>query len=834
MARWSRSRLRAFGVGAVACLGGSLLIIPAVSHASDVPLSLKPVSAPVPDKIATVMGKAGHSAFQFKAGSGDHDAPFGFVSAGGTVSARRLGSASSPMVQTKVPAPKSTAKVPAAKAAAATYATTLTIDSANWSAQNKLINVWNTDTWSYVSFTNPPNSLSATAKLAPGHYYATAMYGVYQYADYLLAKSFTVTAAAQTVHLTESAAKQVALTVDDTTAHEDMSSIWISLPNSDLVGFAGGPQTKTYVSTASVAGTTLRAHNILTRTGSTALSPSPYRYDLVKSWAHPFPAAPTLAIKTASLAKTTTTIRAQGVTVDGDYQTVPVLGEWTGVFLPTTMRLPASFTEYVTPGVTFSRNADYGDQMNEDLILADRTLPVGVSTGETVGAGPLAPGRQGNSPVSNRSGDKLLIYPGSTLGDTAGHAGFDSSGTTQSLLSTGGDQLRPTTPDGSTWAVSPDEQTYQLDQTYQRKVAWSQLSTKISSEWTFASSGSDPGTLPLMDVGFTSAGLDNRNRAGSAPVVLTLKPSTRFSGAASTVDKVEVSYDDGVTWDEVPLTAVDGGGQVSLTVPATAAFVSLRISAGNADGGTLRRTITRALAGPATAGDETIGSTTISNVKVNNGVALVPTAVGTLSFPVTFTASDPSGVARAGLYLWHGSYNTPDGMATTAPTTCTPVNATTSTCAADVYIWDLHYTLATNALAGAWKLEAWASAKDAGTGFVDRHSAGSVAIKQATRLTGNATPEPVKKGKTITVTGAQSKLDWPSWTYKAYASQTMALQWAKAKTSTWTTVKSVKAGTTGALKTTVVAGSDGSYRYSFAGNATANKLTSVADYVDVQ
>ena len=60
------------------------------------------------------------------------------------------------------------------------------------------------------------------------------------------------------------------------------------------------------------------------------------------------------------------------------------------------------------------------------------------------------------------------------------------------------------------------------------------------------------------------------------------------------------------------------------------------------------------------------------------------------------------------------------------------------------------------------------------------------------------------------------------------------LQWAKVNTSTWTTVKTVKTDANGKLKTTVTAGSDGSYRFSFAGDAASAPSTSTPDYIDVQ
>ena len=45
MARWSRSRLRTFGIGAVVVLGGALFAIPAVSQAGEEPEADRPAAA---------------------------------------------------------------------------------------------------------------------------------------------------------------------------------------------------------------------------------------------------------------------------------------------------------------------------------------------------------------------------------------------------------------------------------------------------------------------------------------------------------------------------------------------------------------------------------------------------------------------------------------------------------------------------------------------------------------------------------------------------------------------------------------------------------------------
>jgi len=827
MARWSRSRLSMTGIGALAVLVGTLVV---PSGSSSAVGSASVVTAA--DRIVTVAGAGGRSAFEFRPVTGDRQAPFGFISTGGTVQARQLDGADRTTARAATGAPVQAVR---AASAATTYKTTLTIDSESGGAWNALINLWNRDTWSYVPVTQPRQSRSTSVKLPPGNYYVAAIYGLED--SYLLTKSFAVSNKTQTVRLAEKSAKEVAIKVDDTTARQEGSAVWLSLPNADLVGFAGGNQNRAHVTTDSLAGTTLRVHEVLTQAGSTTFKPSPYRYDLWKSWPHPLPASPITTVKTASLARTTLTVRAQGITGDGSYLTVPMIGEWTGAFVPTRMRAPATITEYVTPGVTMSRLFDY--DAGQRFTLPDRSLPAGVSAGETVGAGPLGPNPwTPGGDYSQRRANRLTLRETAVFDDAAGNEGWVRD-TRSTMALSRGDKLLATTDGGQSLSatVLPTEQTYQFGSTTVRPGPWSQLSTKVHSKWTFASSGPSSEQLPLMDLAVTASGLDQRNQAGTAaPVLLTVTPSTRQISAVSTMTAVEWSVDDGATWADLQLTPSGQGVQASLAVPATAAFVSLRFTASNDQGGALIRTVTHALAGPASPGNKSTGATTISAVKVNGGRPLiVGTPVAEYEPPrvtATFTVSDPSGIADAGLILWHGTRSAPDGLLK-AEASCVRSTETTSKCTADVPIWDPRNSLGKNALAGLWQAEVWASGAD-GTSFTDRPTAGSLVVQRDTRLTANATPEPVKKGTTITITGSLTRADWAGWTFKAYASRTLTLQWAKAHTSTWTDVKNAKTDAKGKVKTTVKAKADGSFRWAFAGDGTSDKVTSAGDYVDVR
>lgn len=239
----------------------------------------------------------------------------------------------------------------------------------------------------------------------------------------------------------------------------------------------------------------------------------------------------------------------------------------------------------------------------------------------------------------------------------------------------------------------------------------------------------------------------------------------------------------------------------------------------------------------AAAGDEQYGDTTISNVVVNGGKDVVFGTSAKATIKVTFTAKDASGVDNTSGYavLYHGS-TLDDSDAGASPsqdvgdTTCKTATSTTSTCTL-TFPMDPKVNLA-NYAQGSWKVWAIASGKDAD--YTVRENAKTFSVKRYSKLTTNAAPEPVKKGKTITVTGLLSRANWDTSKYAGYTGQKVTLQYRKKTSSTYSNVKTVTSSSTGTLKTTVTASADGYFRYVFAGTSTTPAVTSTSDFVDVQ
>ncbi|WP_221348202.1 hypothetical protein [Streptomyces beigongshangae] len=187
-----------------------------------------------------------------------------------------------------------------------------------------------------------------------------------------------------------------------------------------------------------------------------------------------------------------------------------------------------------------------------------------------------------------------------------------------------------------------------------------------------------------------------------------------------------------------------------------------------------------------------------------------------------------------GPYIYKGSFAEPANVIFGfEAATCTEVSATVANCTGYVDILPAEDELS-NSDAGAWK--GGALLLDSTGSYADQGDLAATKVLRNSRLTVNASPEPVKKGKTITVTGSLTRANWETKKYGGYTQQSVKLQFKKKGTSTYKDVKTVKSGTgssAGVLKTTVTASVDGTYRYAFAGTSTTPAVNSAGDAVDV-
>ncbi|MFF3936700.1 calcium-binding protein [Streptomyces phaeofaciens] len=236
----------------------------------------------------------------------------------------------------------------------------------------------------------------------------------------------------------------------------------------------------------------------------------------------------------------------------------------------------------------------------------------------------------------------------------------------------------------------------------------------------------------------------------------------------------------------------------------------------------------------AQAADGGAGNITIDKVVVNGGKPVVVGTTKVVSAKVSVTASDDSGIAETTYISAFGpTPNYAQIWYDDGDITCVKVSATTSTCTGTLTFDPQASTgFVGNSAAGTWNLRTLVSAND--YDYIHRDAATKFKVQRDSKLTANAAPEPVKKGKTITVTGKLSRASWDDNKYHGYTGQPVKLQFRKKGSSTYTTVKTVKSNSTGNLKTTVTASTDGYYRYSFAGTTTTPAVNAAGDFVDVR
>ncbi|MFG2304503.1 S8 family serine peptidase [Actinacidiphila glaucinigra] len=150
-------------------------------------------------------------------------------------------------------------------------------------------------------------------------------------------------------------------------------------------------------------------------------------------------------------------------------------------------------------------------------------------------------------------------------------------------------------PDFGVGDLAPEKLPYRLVVDTQGNTDVTPYSTTTHTEWSFRSGTADNQAIPLVQLDYdTAVDLDGRAKRTSD---LTVKPVVLGSDAAKdTVSsvKLEVSYDDGATWQPQDLKQSNGAWQTQLHAPARAGYVSLRVTAKQHNGGGITQTVTRA------------------------------------------------------------------------------------------------------------------------------------------------------------------------------------------------------------------------------------------------
>jgi hypothetical protein len=259
-----------------------------------------------------------------------------------------------------------------------------------------------------------------------------------------------------------------------------------------------------------------------------------------------------------------------------------------------------------------------------------------------------------------------------------------------------------------------------------------------------------------------------------------------------------------------------------------------------------------AFTGSTAAADEPYAlNATFSGVKINNGKPIVAGTTAKVSVPVTYQVTHAADFdinapdVEVDLLIYRGAVSNPQNFLIGDDwPSCVNTSATVATCKGTIDILpgeELYNADATTWKAYAYVIDwndqlnvAYENIDWTKVGVAENTAAGTTKLQRASKLTVNASPEPVKKGKTITVTGKLSRANWDDGKYHGYAAQPVKLQFRKKGSTTYTTLKTIKTSSTGTLKTTVKASADGYFRYSFAGTSTTPAVNAAGDFVDVK
>lgn len=234
---------------------------------------------------------------------------------------------------------------------------------------------------------------------------------------------------------------------------------------------------------------------------------------------------------------------------------------------------------------------------------------------------------------------------------------------------------------------------------------------------------------------------------------------------------------------------------------------------------------TAVAAAPAGAAE---GGVSFTRVQVNGGKPIVIGVSNEVAVPASFRMATTQAWEYPAVYLYR---NGGDELWHAIETSdCIKVSSGVcdfdETMYFDPSVWDMR-----NSEAGAWKVAARVFFKGDG-GDTDDEGL-TVHVKRNSRLTVNASPEPVAKDKTITVTGKVTRANWETRRYASYGGRLVSLQFKPSGAASYTTVKKVYANSSGDLRTTVKASKTGTWRWVYYGNTTTGPSMSSGDNVVV-
>ncbi|MGH3681038.1 MAG: S8 family serine peptidase, partial [Natronosporangium sp.] len=340
-------------------------------------------------------------------------------------------------------------------------------------------------------------------------------------------------------------------------------------------------------------------------------SVSPYLYDLVYTEPDRIPAQLDYVADPAGLATVVNRFHS-GVPA---HDTREVRHHWrpfdnASFGVQSDLRTPLSRTEYVVPGDTQYRQVISAAPpsvapMSEPLTF----YQPGEHRDQSWFGSPVQPGVIEGGPFEAgvpvvRDGDQLSLQLAEWVDGQPGHWSFRNTGVDTSAfrLYADGELLAEQERPLGTFPLRPEPAEYRLEVDVARDAPWWTTSTATRTAWTVQSqrpAGGAPELLPLLLVDYqVELDLQNTLAPQARPTVeLQVRHQPGVVGAAVRQLRLWASYDDGGSWQRIPVVPHRGGAFTAIFAmppPAGAEFVSLRVEASDAGGNRIEQEVRRA------------------------------------------------------------------------------------------------------------------------------------------------------------------------------------------------------------------------------------------------
>ncbi|MEV4314299.1 S8 family serine peptidase [Actinocrispum sp. NPDC049592] len=311
---------------------------------------------------------------------------------------------------------------------------------------------------------------------------------------------------------------------------------------------------------------------------------SPYLYNVRADVNGRMPTDPVLPVRDKDLVKVTST---HGATRPGTVGTREDM---------ITKPLPYTLTEYYSPETPwdtfFSEQADgYVRNLFSSAPTSFPRVRTATDSYNLAVLGPDLPSYPGRpTRYASRAGD-TMIFQIPLFSDSRDNREGYSLFTGTSSLSRNGVEIGRGTSASGLFNVPPGLGTFQLHVDVTRAAA---VTSRVVADWTFTSDTvpDDAGAqmLPLMALKFAPT-VDGRNQASRVLPSIVPVSVNHNQGVPAKPTSIQVSHDQGASWQRAPLITLDGRTFTVLFHPPGAKSVSLKASAQDQAGNSVTETI---------------------------------------------------------------------------------------------------------------------------------------------------------------------------------------------------------------------------------------------------